>query len=104
MKPFFYVLILLAPLSVLSQQQGIRFEHGLTWNEIKDKAKAENKYIFVDCYTTWCAPCMYMAQKVFTEPEVGDYFNQHFLNIKLQLNKTPSDDEEVKNGTLTPKR
>lgn len=31
----------------------IKFEHG-TWEEIKAKAKAENKLIFMDAYTSWC--------------------------------------------------
>ncbi len=35
----------------------IHFENGLSWEQIKEKAKAEHKYIFVDCYATWCGPC-----------------------------------------------
>ncbi|MBO9572315.1 MAG: hypothetical protein J7497_08925, partial [Chitinophagaceae bacterium] len=39
---------------VHAADSGINFEVRLTWQQIKDKAKAENKFIFVDCYATWC--------------------------------------------------
>ena len=32
------------------------FEKGLSWEQIIEKAKNQIKYIFVDAYTTWCAP------------------------------------------------
>src|ERR1700712_5787845 len=40
---------------------GMKFEHALNWTEIQAKAKAENKFIIMDCYTTWCGPCTYMT-------------------------------------------
>ncbi len=30
------------------------------WKEVLAKAKAENKYIVVDCYTDWCGWCKVM--------------------------------------------
>ena len=44
--------------------QGINFEK-LTLEEALIKAKTENKYVFVDCYTTWCGPCKRMTEFVF---------------------------------------
>jgi hypothetical protein len=32
--------------------KGIHFEHNLSWAAIQAKAKAGNKYIFMDCFTT----------------------------------------------------
>ncbi len=43
-----------------SKKSEIVFSQGMTWNEIKQKAKQENKYLFLDCYTTWCGPCREM--------------------------------------------
>ena len=64
--------------------QGIKFEHG-TLKEALVKAKTENKIVFMDCYTTWCGPCKYLAKKVFTQQEVGDFFNKNFVNVKMDM-------------------
>ena len=40
-----------------SENSGIQWAKGLAWQQIRQKAKKENKYIFVDCYATWCGPC-----------------------------------------------
>ncbi len=68
--------------------QGIDFFHG-TWEEALVKAKAEEKIIFVDAYTTWCGPCKRMAKNVFTLPEVGEFYNANFINMKIDMEKKP---------------
>lgn len=64
--------------------EGIRFEHG-TWDEALAKAKSENKLLFVDVWATWCGPCKRLANEVFPQKEVGDFFNSHFVSYKLQI-------------------
>ncbi len=76
--------------------QGIKFEEGLSWHLIKEKAKKENKYIFMDCYTTWCAPCKAMDKYVFQDKSVGDLFNDRFISVKFQMDRTATDDEAIK--------
>lgn len=70
------------------EKSGIQFEH-TSWQEILKKAKSENKLIFIDAYTTWCGPCKVMAKNVFTDDEVGVFFNQNFINVKLDMEKEP---------------
>ena len=44
------ILLLLVTFSITSfvnAQDGVRFEHGLSWNEVVAKAAKENKYIMV---------------------------------------------------------
>jgi thiol-disulfide isomerase/thioredoxin len=64
----------------------IDFQQG-SWADIKAKAKAENKYIFVDAYTTWCGPCKWMSANVFTDKNVGEFYNQNYVNFKLDMEK-----------------
>ncbi len=64
--------------------QGIEFENG-TLEEALAKAKKENKIVFMDCYTTWCGPCKYLAKNVFTQKEVGDFYNKNFVNVKMDM-------------------
>lgn len=65
-----------------SAQEGIQFEH-TTWNEAKAKAQKSKKLIFVDFYTQWCGPCLNMAEKVFTLGSVGNFYNENFVNLKI---------------------
>lgn len=90
------LLAFLLPLAAMAQGQGIRFEHGLSWKEVKAKAKKEGKFIFMDCFTTWCGPCKKMSSEVFTEPAVGDFFREKFVSVKVQMDKTSTDDDAVK--------
>jgi thiol:disulfide interchange protein len=50
--------------------QGLKFETGLNWEQVKQKAKAENKLIFLDVMATWCGPCKYMDANVYPNDTV----------------------------------
>lgn len=69
-----------APL--VSNAQGIEFMHNL--DSALAKAKAENKIVFVDFYTSWCAPCKQMAKEVFPLEKVGSFYNKQFINCSIQ--------------------
>ena len=81
-----YLILLLTSLffSTASFAQGIEFFHG-TWDEALEKSKAEERPIFVDCYTTWCGPCKRMAKQVFTQPAVGEFYNDNYINVKIDM-------------------
>lgn len=80
---------------------GIQWTTGLTWEQIKQKAKQENKHIFLDCYTTWCAPCKMMDMQVYPNDSVGRYFNERFISVKVQMDKTAKDDDNIKSWYAT---
>ncbi len=91
------LLALLLPMRIIAQEnKGIRFDESMSWEEVVGKAMRENKYIFMDVMATWCGPCQAMAQAVFPDEKVGNFFNEHFVCVKLQLNRTANDDEHVK--------
>ena len=65
-------------------EKGIVFVKG-NWASILKKAKAENKIIFFDAYTTWCGPCKLLQKNVFTRDDVGTLFNKEFINVKFDM-------------------
>ncbi len=67
-----------------SYSQGIEFFHG-EWKEALAEAKKQDKLLFVDAYAQWCGPCKKMAKNVFTQAQVGEYFNSNFVNLKLDM-------------------
>ncbi len=72
-----------------AQSGGVNWEKG-TFAEALKKAKSNKKgpnLVFLDCYTSWCGPCKYMANTIFPTKEAGDYFNKNFVNIKIDMEK-----------------
>lgn len=86
MNKFVATALFAISIPVFALAQGINFFHG-TWTEAMAQAKAEQKLIFVDAYASWCGPCKRMAANVFPDPQVGDYFNANFVNLKIDMEK-----------------
>lgn len=57
------------------------------WNSATEKARAENKLIFIDIYATWCGPCKSLKKNTFSNSKVGEFFNQNFVNITIDGEK-----------------
>jgi thioredoxin-related protein len=97
MKKMILAITLFASIGVMAQtaEKGMKFEHDLTWKAILAKAKKENKFIFIDAFTTWCGPCKVMAKNIFPLESVGDFYNANFINVKVQLDTTRNDNAEV---------
>lgn len=50
-------------------------------------ASEEDKLVFVDCYTSWCAPCKWMDKNVFVKEDVYEFYNSSFINAKIDMEK-----------------
>lgn len=83
-KLFCWMIAVILPLS--SFAQGVDFKE-LTMQEALALAGKEKKMIFIDFYTTWCGPCKMMSSEVFTQEQVGTYFNRVFVNMKVDAEK-----------------
>ena len=86
-KIAFFLLTLFMGTAAFAQEQGITFVHDKSWSDILTLAKESNKLVFMDAYTTWCAPCKKMEKYVFTKPEVGTFYNENFISIKMNMEK-----------------
>jgi len=87
MKKLSIALALIAAVATAGlAQEGIQFEEG-NWKKILAKAADQDRLIFVDAYAEWCGPCKMMARDVFTQAEVGEYYNSNFVNAKIDMEK-----------------
>ncbi|UNY98445.1 thioredoxin domain-containing protein [Zhouia spongiae] len=92
-KILFFISVCLFSLSCKQKQEekkvtynAIHFSEG-SFQQVLDKGTAEDKLIFVDCYTSWCAPCKWMEKHVFVKEDVYTFYNDNFVNYKIDMEK-----------------
>ncbi len=75
--------ILLILISLSLQAQIVFIDNDM--QEAYRQSINSNKIIFVDAYTDWCGPCNAMKQTTFQNRTVGDYFNQAYICVKMNM-------------------
>jgi outer membrane protein OmpA-like peptidoglycan-associated protein/thioredoxin-related protein len=85
--PLNICLLILFGISAISfsQNQGIKFEQPV-WKKVLEKAKKENKNIFVDCHTESCGWCRWIEKHTYVNDTVGRYYNSHFICVSFDVN------------------
>lgn len=80
-----------------SSAEEVNFSQG-TYQEILDLAKQQNKTIMIDFITDWCKWCVETDRKVYTNPDVSAYANEHQINWKIDAEKGEGPDLAKKYG------
>jgi thioredoxin 1 len=57
------------------------------WEQTLQLAKKRKQLIFVDAFAVWCGPCKDLKIQTFTDPKVAAYFNSHFINVSMDMEK-----------------
>lgn len=58
-----------------------------SWDEALRQASAQNKYIFVDAYASWCGPCKLLEMTTFKNRKAAVFYNRNFVNIAIDMEK-----------------
>ena len=58
-----------------------------SWQEALKQASAQNKYIFVDAYATWCGPCKMLKLTTFKNNKAASFYNKNFINVAIDMEK-----------------
>lgn len=83
-----YLFVVFNPQRLLAQSNtGINFLKGKSWADAISMAKSQKKMIFIDVFTDGCGPCKMMDEQVFPQPEVAKFYNDSFINIKIDAEK-----------------
>ncbi len=86
MKKWIWSALCLVVALGVQAQEGVRFFEG-TLEEALQEAREQKKMLFIDAYTSWCGPCKWMSESEFKKPEAGAFFNRHFVNYKINVEK-----------------
>ena len=87
MKKIVLLFLIVFSASLYAQEAGIRFSKDSLLSDALARSKKEGKLVFIDCYTSWCGPCKYLAKEIFPQKEVGDFYNSHFINLSFDMEK-----------------
>ncbi|MEY8590710.1 thioredoxin family protein [Butyricimonas hominis] len=82
MKKYLLLVLVFVGLSLGGFSQGIEFRTE-SFEEVVKMAAKQGKWVFVDAYGPKCPPCRRMEKEVFPDPKVGEFFNKHFLCLKI---------------------
>lgn len=56
-----------------------------TYQQALEKAKIENKPLFLYFTAKWCGPCQYMQQYIFPDTTLSTYIKQNYIALKLDI-------------------
>ncbi|MEM9984969.1 MAG: thioredoxin family protein [Bacteroidota bacterium] len=76
---------------------GIEFSQG-SWFEIMALAKTQQKLVFVEAYADWCNICKTLERNTFRDKQVGELFNEQFINYRFDMEKGEGPDFSEKFG------
>lgn len=54
-------------------------------------AQNDNKPVMIDFYANWCAPCKKMDSNTYSDEAMGDFINENFAPLKVNVDKSNLD-------------
>lgn len=77
-------IVLLSLISYISVSQGVNWHKDGNLRSVFDKAKAQNKPVFIEAYSPECHVCQ-AFKPTFSQKIVGDFYNKYFVSYQLDV-------------------
>lgn len=82
-KQISFLLLFSIATGIFAQKTELFFEG--TWEQARIKAKKENKYVFLDCWSEGCGYCKMMDQETFSDSSVVSYMESKFVAVSRDM-------------------
>jgi len=91
-----YLDISLLPNGVSANMTAESKPHNSLWIEhdlesAQNKAKAENKLVLIDTFTSWCAQCKELDEKTWPDPAVSGWIQNNAIAVRIDTEKVRPD-------------
>ena len=85
--PFSRLLVfVLLSLSISLSAQRVNFHTDMSLEDAIALAEKEDKNLFIETFASYCPPCKKL-EKEFRKPDVANYFNEHFINVRINMER-----------------
>jgi len=84
-SPRQYPTVMVRPASCSAHLQ---FAESTSLNALLQFADKMHKPVFIDFYAPWIESCKQMEQTVFTHPDLASFFNENFINYKINIGES----------------
>lgn len=81
------ILATLLLLGAVASRGQVRFET-LSTDALRERAVKSGKLVFIELYADWCPPCRVMEREVFSDREVGAFFERHFVAARYDTDRS----------------
>lgn len=92
------ILLIFFAEKISCQVEGVKF-HNISLIQAFDVARKENKLVMVSC-SSWNAYSQRLHEWILSQKKIGDYFNQNFICIKVDM-QGPAKNDIVQNYKVT---
>lgn len=76
----------ITPPANTNNEKGVQFQN-ITFQQALSKARQQHKYVFMNVYAVWCAPCKLLKKTTFESEKVGQVINKSFISIDVDAEK-----------------
>lgn len=80
------ILATLLLLGAVASRAQVRFE-ALSTDALRERAMKSGKLVFIELHADWCPPCRVMEREVFSDREVGEFFERHFVAARYDTDR-----------------
>ncbi len=89
-----FTLVLTTVVLSLLAKPATTFAESVNWRTNLDAAKIEaaqsGKLVLLHFWSPSCGPCRMLDRNVFSQPQIGDFLEQHFVPVKVNADLSPA--------------